>query len=63
MCIDEEEIYINFIVIYQVLDWNLVDENFCDECMKIYRVWRNCGYGEQFGEKDKKKLSFELFLI
>lgn len=40
---------------HQVLDWNLVDENSCDECMKIHRVWRNCGYGEQPGEKDKKK--------
>lgn len=53
MCIDEEEIYTNLTATHQVLDWNLVDENFCDECMKIHRVWRNCGYGEQPGEKVK----------
>lgn len=45
---------LNLTATHQVLDWNLVDENSCDECMKIHRVWRNCGYGEQPGEKDKK---------
>lgn len=63
MCIDEEEIYTKLTATHQVLDWNLVDENSCDECMKIHHVWRNCGYGEQPEEKDKKKSVLNHFKL